>query len=208
MSKRLLLMLIVPVALYHVWGQAKVPEIALTESKVPSFEFHPALSTDDDPIQDAVGYMPPVRADQYVVTPVAKFQVAGRVLGARRYSTDREADLAPVDLAMGWGPMAKDEVLKAIQISQSGRFYRWYAKKFPIPRQEITQHSANMHLVPANAEVAGRIAEVKAGQDVRFKGYLIKVQSSDGWRWRSSMTRTDQGAGACEVVLVDALELL
>jgi hypothetical protein len=49
---------------------------------------------------------------------------------------------------------------------------------------------------------------VEAGKEVRFKGYLLTVQADDGWRWRSSMTRTDQGAGACEVVLVDALELL
>jgi hypothetical protein len=208
MFKRLLLMVVVPVVLYHAWGQAKTPDIALAASDIPAFEFSPQLSIAEDPIQEAVRGVPAIRVEEYTVTPVAAFQVAGRVLGARHYSADREADLSPVDLAMGWGPMANNTVLRAIDISQGGRFYRWYTEKFPIPRQAITQHSANMHLVPASREVARRIAEVESGQEIRFKGYLLQVQADDGWRWRSSMTREDQGAGACEVVLVDAIETL
>ena len=39
---------------------------------------------------------------------------------------DRESDLAPVDLALGWGRMSDEAILKDIQISQSGRFYFWH----------------------------------------------------------------------------------
>jgi hypothetical protein len=36
---------------------------------------------------------------------------------------------------------------------------------------------------------------------------LIEAQASDGWRWRSSLTREDTGNGACELVLVKSLSI-
>ena len=34
---------------------------------------------------------------------------------------------------------------------------------------------------------------------------LIEVRGADGWRWRSSLTREDTGAGACELVWVERI---
>jgi hypothetical protein len=41
---------------------------------------------------------------------------------------------------------------------------------------------------------------------VTLRGRLVEASGADGWRWRSSLTREDSGAGACELVLVDALD--
>ncbi len=205
---RLLILAAVLTAAYRYFGTASVPDFAVAAGALPSFEFNARLRPSLDPIQASPRSAPALRFGRYVVTPLASFQVAGRVLGARHYRTDREAELAPVDLAMGWGPMANPDVLKAIDISQGGRFYHWQVAQFPIPAAAIITHSANMHLIPARPEVATQIAAVEEGQRVRFKGYLVKVQADDGWHWQSSMTRQDQGAGACELVLVDTLEML
>ncbi|MDH4134437.1 MAG: hypothetical protein OEV31_06575 [Gammaproteobacteria bacterium] len=35
----------------------------------------------------------------------------------------------------------------------------------------------------------------------------VWIQASDGWQWRSSLTRTDSGNGACEVVLVKSMRV-
>jgi hypothetical protein len=35
----------------------------------------------------------------------------------------------------------------------------------------------------------------------------VDVSAPDGWQWRSSRTRTDSGAGACEVIWVEDVEL-
>ncbi len=139
----------------------------------------------------------------YEITPLEKFNFDAIVLRAEHYSMDREAQLAPVDLALGWGPMANRAVIDKVKITQSSRFYYWHVDEFPIPRREIEVNSANMHMVPANAAVERTLRSIHSGQRVTFSGYLIEVRAPDGWRWRSSQTREDTGAGACELVWVE-----
>lgn len=40
------------------------------------------------------------------ITPVASFELEALVLGRRDYDHDRGAQVSPVDLALGWGPMS------------------------------------------------------------------------------------------------------
>ncbi len=143
----------------------------------------------------------------YQIQALARFELEARVLGVEHYRFDRGADLAPVDLALGWGRMSDTAVLDRITISQGGRFYHWRTPQYPIPRQEIDASSANMHLVPATEAVARQLEGVRRGHVVRLGGYLIEVRGADGWHWRSSLTRTDTGHGACELIWVERLEL-
>jgi hypothetical protein len=103
--------------------------------------------------------------------------------------------------------MSDSSVLDRLDISQAGRFYsyRWKDEP-PLPPAEIVRSSANMHLIPADAGVARELARVRAGMVVTLRGRLVEASGADGWRWRSSLTREDSGAGACELVLVDALD--
>lgn len=147
----------------------------------------------------------PWNAYGYQITPLQKFDFEAVVLRAEHYSMDREAQLAPVDLALGWGPMANPAVIDKVKITQSGRFYYWHVDAFPIPRRDIEVNSANMHMVPANAEVERTLRSIHSGQRVTFAGYLIEARAADGWRWRSSLTREDTGAGACELIWVEKI---
>lgn len=143
----------------------------------------------------------------YQITPLESFSLEARVLAKARYRFDRGADLSPVDLALGWGPMSDQAVLDRIDISQSERFYFWHVKEFPIPRREIETHSANMHMVPASSQVEDQLLGIRPGQIVTLAGYLVEVRAADGWRWRSSLTREDTGAGACELIWVEKVDV-
>lgn len=143
----------------------------------------------------------------YQILPLARFELEARVLGVERYRFDRGAELAPVDLALGWGRMSDTAVLERISISQLGRAYYWSTPSFPIPRHEIERSSANMHIVPGNDAVARRLKEVRRGSLVSLSGYLIEARRADGWRWQSSLSREDTGEGSCELVWVERLEL-
>lgn len=143
----------------------------------------------------------------YTIKPLATFALEARVLGRKDYGFGREAELSPVDLALGWGPMSDSQVLLAIDISQSGRFYYWHTQNFPIPRRQIEVHSANMHMIPADEGVRRQLLRVREGQVVRLEGLLVRVDADDGWHWQSSLTREDTGNGACELIWVTAFEI-
>lgn len=144
----------------------------------------------------------------YTVRALQTFDIEARVLSREVYRLDREADLAPVDLVLGWGRMSDSAVLEKIKISQGKRFYHWRVGEFPIPREEIERSSANMHMIPANNAIAAELKRVKPGQLVQVEGWLVEAKSSDGWVWRSSLTRNDTGAGACELIYVKSLQIL
>jgi hypothetical protein len=144
----------------------------------------------------------------YQIAPLEDYTIEARVLSRRDYRNDREAALAPTDLALGWGPMADAAVLHEIDITQGNRWYYWHAAHLPISAQEIAQHSANVHVIAASAAAAQALARVATNDRVRLAGKLVEVHGDDGWHWRSSLSRTDTGPGACEVLWLEHLEVL
>jgi len=166
-------------------------------------QYLPGEIAPNSPIQEKITSAQIHMIGKYAVRPVARFQVEARVLSTERYRFDRGAALSPIDLALGWGPMSNQAVLDQIDISQGGRFYRWRVKSYPIPRQQIIEHSANMHMIPANDEVRKDLLAVRVGEIVHIEGYLVIATSEDGSIWKTSLTRKDSGDGACELVWVE-----
>ena len=138
----------------------------------------------------------------YRLIPLARFSMAARVLSHERYHFGRAADLAPVDLALGWGPMSANRILDKIEIFQNGRFYFWNASRLPIPSSEISRYSANMHMIPGSQTIAKELKRVRTGAVVEFSGFLVAADAPDGWTWRSSLSRMDRGDGSCELVYI------
>jgi hypothetical protein len=193
--KRWLLIVVVLAAAWYWWPYSQIAHA-------------PGVVAAAAPLQTALeDAAPRLSKPGYQIQALARFELDARVLGVEHYRFDRGADLAPVDLALGWGRMSDTAVLDRITISQGARFYHWSTPQYPIPRREIETSSANMHLVPANEEVARQLSAVRPGNMVRLSGYLIEARGADGWRWRSSLTRNDTGNGACELIWVERLSL-
>jgi hypothetical protein len=167
-------------------------------------ESTPGTLAPEDPVQVERSGLASFEVNGYQVMPVAEFSLEARVLSTENYHAGREAELSPTDLALGWGPMSDSAVLDRLQISQGNRFYfyRW-SDQPPIPAGEIAEHSANMHMIPASDDVKRRLDQVREGQVVALRGYLVRAQAQDGWHWNSSMTRSDTGNGACELVWLE-----
>ena len=159
------------------------------------------------PRQVAPADTDPVRHGDFELLPLADFALQARVLSRHDYALDAGSALSPTDLALGWGRMSDSAVLAGLDISQSARFYsyRWRSEP-PIPPPEIVRSSANMHLIPADETVARQLSRVRVGEVVSLSGQLVEARRADGWRWRSSLTREDSGAGACELFLVQGVE--
>lgn len=208
MSRKLIWGGLAILAIYSLWPAQQPPLVPLQSELPVAGSFDAALTIDAPPLQSNTVPAMAVEAGDFTITPAAAFQIEARVLGRKDYRSGTESALSPVDLALGWGPMADPEVLSAIRIRQSNRFYYWSARELPIPARQIETSSANMHLIPADEYIADQLASVREQQTVRLLGYLVNVDRHDGWRWRTSLTRGDTGAGACELLLVQRVQVL
>ncbi len=164
----------------------------------------------DIPVQENLTAQPVKDYGKYTITGLAKFSMKGRVLSSERYWIDGGSAIVPVDLALGWGKMSDSAVLDQLKISQRGRFYFWKTKEsdYPIPKEEISASSANMHLIPATKGVDRLIKTARKGDIVEFSGYLARADGKDGFNWSSSLSRSDTGDGACELVYVENFRIL
>jgi len=159
---------------------------------------------------------PPVQAEtnlpeafahgDYTVTPLARYSITAVVLARERYRNDHEADLSPIDLALGWGPMSMSGVINELKFSQSGRWYeyRWPGEP-PLEPSQMATNSANTHCLPATKDIRRALLAVKRHELVTLEGHLVEVTGPKGYRWRSSLTRNDAGARSCEVFWITSV---
>src|SRR5215469_4497811 len=161
----------------------------------------------DDPQQTDVTAAPVRTLGRWRLTPRARYDITARILSREDYHFDLLSDLTPEDLALGWGPMSDNRVLRAFEITQDARFYSWVSKQaLPIPRQAVIEHTANTHVIPADAAVRHQLKRLRVGQVVHLTGFLVNAVRDDGAYINTSLTRSDSGPGACEVVLVEQVE--
>jgi hypothetical protein len=167
----------------------------------------PGIPAGKDPAQSEFSGASPFQAGDYRITPLARYSVTAVVLSRERYRFDRAATLAPVDLALGWGPMSIASVINELRINQSGRWYHYtWRGDPPLSPESLAEHSANTHCLPASDEIRARLLAVRRHELVSLEGYLVEVSATDGFHWRSSLTRTDTGGGACELFWVTRVE--
>lgn len=168
---------------------------------------HPdGITAPDPPVQTALDAPQSFQHLDYTLTPLAGISVNARVLSKENYYFDASSELSPVDLALGWGKMSDSAVISQLDIEQSVRFFTWHTDQLPLPIEEINKSAANMHMIPASDHVKSLLDDIRVGHIVDFQGYLVKInRAKDGFRWQSSLTRTDTGKGACEVVWLEKI---
>jgi hypothetical protein len=76
----------------------------------------------------------------------------------------------------------------------------------PIPKQAVIEHSANTHVIPVDVVVARQLKRLRVGQVVHLNGYPVNAVRDAGANITTSLTRSDTGPGACEVMLVEEVD--
>jgi hypothetical protein len=124
-----------------------------------------------EPLQTDIDARATVPFGRWKLTERAHYDITARILGREDYRFNSLADLVPEGLALGWGPMSDSRVLNHIAISQSVRFYSWRADgALPIPARDIIEHSADTHVIPADAWVRAQLRRLRVGQVVHLSG--------------------------------------
>jgi hypothetical protein len=62
-------------------------------------------------------------------------------------------------------------------------------------------------MVPSNAFIEQKLSKIRVGSIAKFSGKLVSISHNDGFRWKSSLTRDDQGDGACELFYVESISV-
>jgi hypothetical protein len=164
-------------------------------------EHPPGILVPERPSQIKLENGPVFRIEDFMLSPRAEFRIRARVLSREDYSWGNEADLSPMDLALGWGVMSDQAVLDRISINQSSRWYfTRYDLPAPISDQDIIQNSGNMHMIPADNWIKKKLKTIRRGDIVQLSGILVDIDRDSGWHWRTSMSRKDTGGGSCEIV--------
>ena len=165
----------------------------------------PGVLAPDEPHQSETQQQPFAFKD-YEITPQASYDIEARVLSVESYITDAGAKLAPLDFAVGWGPMSDSAIIDHFKVDQGARFFTIYPDDEAIDLDTALKHAANMHLIPADGNVKRQLKKIKTGNIVTLHGRLVNVSRSDGFFWHTSLTRNDTGNGACELMYVESVE--
>jgi hypothetical protein len=188
---------LIVVTLWHAWQRWELRAVHPPDGQIAPL----------DPVQTDMDGATSVTHGHWQLKERARYDITARILGREDYYFDLLAALVPEDLALGWGPMSDNRVLEHFDITQSARFYSWRPRGgLPIARQEVIEHSANTHVIPADELVRAGLKRLRVGQVVHLHGTLVDGRRDDGAYVNTSLTRSDSGAGSCEVVLVDLVE--
>jgi hypothetical protein len=139
--------------------------------------------------------------------PRAEFDVSAIVASAESYRFDAGAFLSPVDLVMTWGKLPEEPYKGQVSYSQMSRFYYWRTPSSSVDLGYIQSHSSNMHMIPATPNLKKALRGIGSGDRVRLRGLLVDASTAEGFTWGTSMSRTDSGAGACELVWVEEAQV-
>lgn len=146
----------------------------------------------------------PVIKDQKI-SVLEPFSGEFRILGSKEYNDDAQARFSPIDYAVTRGIFTEPEIARQISINQYDRFLNWRMAKPPIPPRLATQLVSNMHIIPANPEIAKKIKTVQRGDLVRIQGELVQVNSKN-LVWKSALDWNGIGDGACKLIRVDSIQ--
>jgi hypothetical protein len=169
----------------------------------------PGILIHSAPVQSAAENIDDILYKDFILKPLANYTIQARILSRRRYRFDPSSALSPIDFALGWQQMSDSAFINQLDIRQSGRFYSFRPRSgytLPAPPEQLLLQSANTHIIPSDEFIAKKINRLRQGDLIEMRGYLVDItRSKDGFKWTSSLTRTDSGGGACEVMWVTEL---
>lgn len=149
--------------------------------------------------------LPPVEGQS--ISVLKNFHGDFRILSYKTYWNDEQAKFSPVDFAVSSGLFADPYFASKISVKQYDRYLKWSIQELPVPAKQAITMVSNMHIIPANPDIAKQIRHVKRGDLVRMKGELVEIKDNN-LVWRSSLNPQDVGDGACEVFRVNSIQWL
>lgn len=152
------------------------------------------------------------RGATYVFQPVASYVIQGVVVTHNNiagignvYQNSSNVDIK--DLCLVWGENITEDRFRQVEFWSEPWSCHYRFSHGPGLRND---QLSNNHLLSEREEVREVIRSIHIGDQVRLVGRLINYYMAGYPEYvrKSSLVRTDEGNGACEVLLVDSAEVL
>ena len=177
--------------------------------------FHAGLS--HEPQQRAITKAPltvPYAGVDYRVEPLYDYELYGLVVSLRQHDGtslmhSRANDhLNMADVCVVWSETAMSPHLRKLDF-WNGIFTCNVQTRDSVAWASFRMNQlANNHLVSADPFIRDRVAEIRVGDQIRIKGWLVRYGAVGGGVRGTSTTREDSGDGACETILVDEFAIV
>lgn len=147
------------------------------------------------------------------VWAIATYDIEARILSRRRYWFDWSpawfgTSASPLDLTVGWGVMSDTKMTELVSFQNLFRI-ALASSRLQIFQRDIKSQFANMHMIPADREVRGKLLDLRTNQTVQMKGFLVELRHDGELIIRSSMSRYDgDNLRDCEVMYVTDIEVM
>lgn len=147
---------------------------------------------------------------EITIEKLYSYEVSGRVVQTYEYKDYYYGDetyntIAKKDVGIVWGNLVQDDILKNIKFSMNGaRFLKYtyrrgaWEKKLGSPIKKLC---SNNHLISNDETITSLIKQIKKNDYIKISGYLINAYWDNSYL-TTSISRDDEGNGACEVVYV------
>jgi hypothetical protein len=138
--------------------------------------------------------------------PLYRYDISAYVFGvSHKLASDFDGVMA-ADLGLLWGENARDGLYRHTELRVR---MDWFRASWKDGYHFDMDSAANTHIVTCDPAVYKKVRGVRMGDQVRVRGLLVGVNINKGGSGgpltaRSSVSRTDTGGGACEIVYVRA----
>ena len=178
-----------------------------------TYETVPNLLAITEPIQYEYTNEIKTTIDDYEVIFKVKaaYSISGKVVEKYYYPPFRITNkLARFDIGMIWGPLLAEDLDEQMTFKNTGnRFLRYSYKNSLVQKlgskEAVVNNISNNHVIHSNEHILKLIRNIKEGDFIRIEGFLVDVHYTNGTakgHWPTSLSRTDHGDGACEVIYV------
>lgn len=141
----------------------------------------------------------------------ASYTIMGLVVEKYYYFPSKiENKIARFDLGIVWGPLLGVDLSKYMTFKNDGNRFLQYKYSNDLTRllggkKAVIDSLSNNHMIHADETVLKYLRNVKEGDYIKVEGYLVYAtmrKANYVGHWDSSLSRTDHGDGACEVMYV------
>lgn len=147
----------------------------------------PGILAPEEPVLRRADLKDDIRFQHFILNPRWEIRGTSRIVSKKSYWFDDKKHLSPYDMVLGWDAMSDEQNLNQIQIPISNRQYAIEIIRSHLTAGQMREHLLYVHVIPSDEGVSEALTEVKEGDIISYKGFIVDVKDQSDWKWSSSI---------------------